>query len=501
MKRIQLLHPFLFAIFPVIYIYSRNGARVPVHLIVVPLLALLLLAFVLLKIAPKIFDDKDAAALSVSGFFSWLFSYSAVQSLFALEIGGTELHKHRYFIVIWIIALVVSLVGLKKARVDYHRVAKYFNILAPLLILLSLLNMGIHVFNKAPQQRYNEGAVADLRQPVQNDSLPDVYYIILDAYTGQEGLDRYLRFDNRKFIQYLNDKGFYVAKKSRSNYSWTRLSLASSLNMDYLPMRPDDSMPVVSLIDDSVSDFEMITHSKVVSLFQSFGYEYLDLAIWNVPTSSYPSTSYNQLVANDFNIALLQLTLLNRPLVLGYFLSQAKREGIIKKFEDLKTLSPSERPRFVYAHFLVPHHPYTFDKNGNELSIFSMIGYIPSERELYAEQLLYVNKEMRKTIDAILENSRRKSIIIIQGDHGAYQLGKTESDNKKLRMSILNAYYVPESCKTMLYDTISPVNTFRIILNCCYGQDYPLLPEKSYFSRFETTQKVEDVTDQLAGGE
>lgn len=48
-------------------------------------------------------------------------------------------------------------------------------------------------------------------------------------------------------------------------------------------------------------------------------------------------------------------------------------------------------------------------------------------------------------------------------------------------MSILNAYYIPNNVNLFLYETITPVNTFRIILNNYFGQNLPLLEDKSYF--------------------
>jgi hypothetical protein len=34
----------------------------------------------------------------------------------------------------------------------------------------------------------------------------------------------------------------------------------------------------------------------------------------------------------------------------------------------------------------------------------------------------------------------------------------------------------------MLYETISPVNTFRVIFNAYFGTDYEILPDISYYS-------------------
>ncbi|MEM3434373.1 MAG: hypothetical protein QXI12_04915 [Candidatus Methanomethyliaceae archaeon] len=45
---------------------------------------------------------------------------------------------------------------------------------------------------------------------------------------------------------------------------------------------------------------------------------------------------------------------------------------------------------------------------------------------------------------------------------------------------ILNAYYLPGHCKVLLRDTISPVNTFRVIFNYYFGQDFDILEDDTY---------------------
>jgi len=45
---------------------------------------------------------------------------------------------------------------------------------------------------------------------------------------------------------------------------------------------------------------------------------------------------------------------------------------------------------------------------------------------------------------------------------------------------ILNAYYFPEEGDKLLYDSITPVNTFRILFNYYFGQDFILLDDINY---------------------
>jgi hypothetical protein len=62
------------------------------------------------------------------------------------------------------------------------------------------------------------------------------------------------------------------------------------------------------------------------------------------------------------------------------------------------------------------------------------------------------------------------------------ELAKTDV---RERYSIFNAYYLPgDTPADALYDSISPVNTFRVVLNRYLGTHYPLLKDESFYTPF-----------------
>ncbi|MCP4570371.1 MAG: hypothetical protein GY841_22545, partial [FCB group bacterium] len=100
---------------------------------------------------------------------------------------------------------------------------------------------------------------------------PDIYYIILDGYTGNDVLRETFEFDNGSFTEYLRGRGFHVANKSRSNYCQTILSLASSLNFTYLD-------EIAAELGESSSDrkplIRMIRDSRARRFLKSKGYDF-----------------------------------------------------------------------------------------------------------------------------------------------------------------------------------------------------------------------------------
>jgi hypothetical protein len=82
-------------------------------------------------------------------------------------------------------------------------------------------------------------------------------------------------------------------------------------------------------------------------------------------------------------------------------------------------------------------------------------------------------------VKTILAKSEKEPIIILQGDH-SYPDGID-------RVKILNAYYLPDDGNENLYETITPVNTFRVIFNTYFGGQYEMLPD---ISRYADADKV-----------
>ena len=105
----------------------------------------------------------------------------------------------------------------------------------------------------------------------------------------------------------------------------------------------------------------------------------------------------------------------------------------------------------------------------------------------YRNQVRYLNEKLKMVVDSIRGGSDRPPVIIIQGDHGPgsrLSLDSLEDTNARKRFSILNAYHLPAGGEEDLYDSISPVNTFRVVFNHYFGTNYPLLADRSFYAPF-----------------
>jgi hypothetical protein len=192
-----------------------------------------------------------------------------------------------------------------------------------------------------------------------------------------------------------------------------------------------------------------------------------------------------------------------RPAEFGY---PAHRQRVLFSFAQLAQFPRKPGPKFIFAHIVSPHPPFVFDAHGRPVdpSRSYTLGdgddYRGSREEYlrgYAAQVQFVNRQVEAVIDTILSNSRTPPVIVIQGDHGpGSSLDWDTPDRTCLweRTSILNAYYLPGKTTEALYPSISPVNTFRLVLNTYFDTGLNLLPDHTYYTSHRLPRRFIEIT-------
>ena len=107
----------------------------------------------------------------------------------------------------------------------------------------------------------------------------------------------------------------------------------------------------------------------------------------------------------------------------------------------------------------------------------------------------------KQLITKIIHESKRPAIIILQGDHGtASELRNHqgfENNDFKERFSILNAYYFPDKDYSMIYPEISPVNSFKVVMNKYFDKNFKLEEDKAFYGNWDRPFDLVDVTEQV----
>ena len=498
MKKSLVIHPFLFATFHIVFLFAHNIALMSIDQIVIPLAITILVTLLLFSLLRVIFKDWKKAGLMASGFLLLFFSYGHFYEVIAdLCIGSFIIGRHRYLLFTYSMLFIFSFYLTIKTRTSLDNLTGILNVTGASLVLISLINIGVYEVKTRAVWQGNRTTESNLINSEKPGRLPNIYYIILDAYARADILKEMYQYDNSKFLDCLAQKGFYIASKSRANYCQSYLSLASSLNITYLN---DLANQIGIESDDRRPLSRMMENNYVFNFLKQYGYVFVVYDSGWAGTKMKKADVYvsPRWLLGEFVNVLIWTTPIRvlgaLEVPLSQFQYNSHRKRILHTCDHLANIPEQIKgPFFVFAHIFCPHSPFVFGEHGEQINPnrpldldgrFIGPGQDVNEgrkkyREGYKKQISFVSKLINKTIDKIISNSSESPIIILQSDHGPCSMFKMHT---KERMSILNAYYLPDNGSKHLYDEITPVNTFRIIFNHYFGANYQVLKDKSYSS-------------------
>ncbi len=326
---------------------------------------------------------------------------------------------------------------------------------------------------------------------------PDIYYVVLDTYGSSRTLADVYHFDDEELISFLRDRGFYVATESVSNYPITFNSLASSLNMEYVNYLEEELGPASV---DWEATARLVRTSAVMRALKTAGYRIVTFDSGWEPTrrSEVADRVVHPCWADSALLSLVEMT------PLSFFWRDLERRSARVRciFEELGRIDDGA-PLFVFAHLTVPHPPFLFGPNGewrDPAGVPFDGGEGETYRQGYRDAVSFVNGRLRASVDRILVRAGGRAIVVIQGDHGPASSPEWKSPGigfQRERFGILSAYRVPASIESRLYPSITPVNTFRLLLGRGAGGPHPLLPDRSFFCTYERPYSFREVTAEL----
>jgi len=383
------------------------------------------------------------------------------------------------------------------------------NLFGVLLVLFPTFQVATSYFAGSSLQEYELLSAPQKTKSIavqSPSSRPDIYFIILDEYPRADVLQDIYDYDNSDFISFLKESGFYVAEKSMTNYPRTAFALASSLNMEYVNFLTEKVGPDQR---SQGSLFSMIMNNKVGRFLKTHGYKYILIDSGAPPTQESPLAD---VLISSNKPDELYLTLFNATWLVTRTvatLSSSWRFRHSYNFQELAKIPSIKEPTFTFAHFLLPHPPFVFDRNGKPAEPYELrmtpdqAKYLPPDKkykELYLDQLIYTTHLVKNVIAEILLRSKQPPIIILQSDHGSWPAKEWENSKDWLneRMPILNAYFLPGQAQHEIYPSITPVNTFRFIFKYYFNEDIDLLEDKIYYSHpYKSPFKFTEVTNIL----
>lgn len=476
------LHPFLFALYPILELRNHNITYVGAASLVRPVILSTLLTFLIWMVLRLLTGDWQKSGiittLVVLAFFTYGHVFIQIESTFGMLI------RHRYLILSYTSTLLLLglLILWKVEKPD--TLVNFLTVAGGILVIFSMISMLQHdlsVYQAAQRLNTVQSSLIQKVSDKNGTQKPDIYLILLDAHTSVRTLKEEFNYDASAFQQQLEHLGFYVAECSQSNYPITKFSVTSLFYADYhqdSTLYPLYSSLVIETLrsegyrvitfENAASDQFTVGENTRLSRNQMLltgidltgGISEFEVMLWK---TSFARIAYDmpQLIP-QFNVQRLQKW--------EYYEHYQETHFML---DELRRLPEMTSPKFVFAHVLVPHAPFIFSPDGEFV-------WANGKAEGYVSNVQFIDSQIVPVIAEIIRKSKTPPVIILMGDHGATDIPKLETPQR--RMSILNAYYVSNQARKDLYETITPVNTFRIVFNNYFGTDYPLQEDLSYHS-------------------
>ena len=233
------LHPLLFALNPIVFLYAQSFAFVDVWSIVrSTVLSLAITAFLWLLLRLLLGDLRNAALLT-SIALTLFFAYGAItETLAKVELFPAGAWVAGAHLLLFAVAagLWGSVALLLMTRQLPSGWTYFANVFGTVAVVFPLAVVGQHAYTASVVNRLvgwthetiPAAGEAATQQP------PDIYWILPDAYARADILAEVYNYNDEPFLNALRERDFSISPRAVSNYSTTVHSVASALNLDYM---------------------------------------------------------------------------------------------------------------------------------------------------------------------------------------------------------------------------------------------------------------------------
>ncbi len=480
-KAILWVYPFLLAYYPIFALRNHNIVYVDVSTIVRSLLLVTVGTALIAGFTYLLLRDLEKTSILTSLLVLAFLSYGH----FYLQIENSLGHpiQHRYLAGgEFLILLAVTILILKKDQAA-RALSQFLATASVVLLAFVLFESARYDFALYRAVSAASGEETSNAQTQGDNKWPDFYVILLDGHTRSDILQSRFGYDNSAFVRQLREMDFYVANCSQSNYASTKLSLTSAIYGDYIQniiaggtLPPLETSPLHQTLKslgyktlafenrasghfDLKEDLRLSRNQMAFGKFDLFG-GINEFEKMMVDTSFLRFVVDTEIIPGFDNDTLQEWDLREHYSQTNFILS------------ELEKVPEIPGPKFIFAHIMVPHSPYIFAPDGSfKPDVHAISGYRANSE--------FIDNRMPSVLQAIIEKSNPRPIIIVMGDHGP---ATRTTITKQMRMATLDAYLVNDAAKVQLYPTLTPVNAMRIILNAHYGGAYPRLEDVSYYA-------------------
>ena len=136
-----IIHPILFSVFPIIFIFSENIHLLPFTEIIFPSLIMISIMSILLFIISKKITNKNKIALVISLLVILFFSYGHFFNVLNDSLDGSEIVRHRYILIPFLIVGLFGSIYFVKSNRIFNNATTISNVIAVSLFVIISINI------------------------------------------------------------------------------------------------------------------------------------------------------------------------------------------------------------------------------------------------------------------------------------------------------------------------------------------------------------------------
>lgn len=310
-------------------------------------------------------------------------------------------------------------------------------------------------------------SIAPQKSP--HGSLPDIYFVLMDGYTGNSALKQHWNFDNQEFKDTLTRLGFTISDSARGRMPATIGSLSFILNGS------DFVNPRYSISNMDLVTRKFITDNALYRILETNGYNIVSKSIfWDDMPFFFgqgeidPKFSFLcPIITRNFVFRLLiklDNILTERNYTIANWFSDYDDKIELELNKQEKGLYATEKaPHFVLNHLFYTHHIFRYDSAGKRLPLGQIGLWDPG----YINQVKYNNLICTKYFSSLISTYKKINkplIIIALSDHGS-RVSRTPDEDSQIQLMVFDS----QNKLQIKSQQLGSVNLMRELLNQYFG--------------------------------
>jgi len=339
------------------------------------------------------------------------------------------------------------------------------------------------------------------------DNSPDIYFLIYDAVGSNEYNTKNFDIDFNKLAVQYESFNLEIFDNQYSNYASTIYQLSGIMEME--PIQKNNELLDNSEVNSVLKKIYK-NNTTVEKYFLEHGYALYKYGLYfgrcneedNVNCIGRGVSQVNAVVSDIVDQTPLRLLKEKKIIKLTSSTSNItkylfyKTCGLINQecegqdITKILNYEQTQEPKLYLLHFMFTHGPFYLDGLcGPYLSEIEMENF---NKTGYRDALNCMNLEVKRLLDSIPSDS----VVIIQSDHGPFEITRDRSNLNQMNKEDINSQYsifsmsnINKFCKEKV-NSFGGMNSFSHLINCLTNSNTFEIREDHYYYLLENDDHI-----------